>query len=245
MERSSFSLRDLIVGSLACLVFISLPLVGCGGFSENQLMQNGTQLRGIQQAMGLFSYDNGTFYPGYTADGTDDFEAVEASATAWGCNALADDDIGKVYAILLTGDYLTPDYIVSPLDTLKPAAASAQSKGKIDNTAYSYALLDMNAKESDRRSEWRQTNNSQGPMVADPSSDIRPLEKVSFRSDVSADGGDSDVDYKGSIAWNDSHVIFETKGLFDAGTLKVGSNRNGQPLNPFKNTANDGAKFIW
>lgn len=251
-EQRCFRLREAFTVAVVVVVLASLLVVGCdnpfgsrrGGHGRR--MQNGTQVRGIQQALVLFSFSNNEFYPGYTPEGNDDFLAIGPTATKWGCNALSDTDIGKIYAILLDGEYFTPEYMISPADDVAVQADAMQTpKPIITNANYSYAMLDMNDAGSNRRDEWRDTNNSQAPMVADPSSDIRPLKTVTYHSDVASSKGNSDKYYEGDIAWNDNHVTFESKALFDPGTLKMGDTLNAAALNPFKNKANDGAKFIW
>lgn len=225
-----------------------LPAVGASRRTARR-MQNATQIRGIQMGFVLFSNSNNSFYPGYDTDGRDDFAAMAATRTGWGSGALHKDDISKVYALMLTGEFFTPEYIVSPADTLTPS----RSTGKITltNRGYSYALLDMTAAApGNRRREWKDTNNSQAPTVSDPSSDIRSeaegLSTVTYHSDISASEGNSDTDYEGSVAWNDNHVTFENQGQFSHGTLKMGSSFNESQLNPWKGDGTaDSAAFIW
>lgn len=249
LERRVFSLSDLVGLLILGVIGVSIfgPVWGDMFGRRRTCGHRSTQVRGIQQGFVLFSNSNNSFYPGYTSDGTDDFAAITASVTDFGCNALTDDDIGKIYAVMLTGEYFTPEYIVSPSDNLVPARApsvNALIKPKIDNTSYSYALLDMNDSPSVRRGEWKDTNNSQAPMVADPSSDIRPMLSVTYHTDVFW-MANSDTDYQGNIAWNDNHVTFENAGLFQPGTLKLGETANATPVNPFKATGANDVKFIW
>lgn len=250
MQSRSFKLGDVVVLATVCVVLVSLMITGCGESEKDrarviaQRMQNGTQVRGIQQGFVLFSQSNNGFYPAYTVEGKSDFGAVATGPKKTGAGALTDDDISKVYAIMITGDFFTTDYMISPLDDLTPAIINGY-QGTITPANYSYALLDMNDDDSNRRSEWKDTNNSQAPIVADPSSDIRKLNTITYHSDKSASGGNSDTDYTGNVAWNDNHVTFEKAGLYQPGTLKMGSQANEKALNPFKNTANDGAKMIW
>lgn len=251
-ERRLISLSDVIAVVVCVLVFVAVLSTNPGGIFGHarvgsRRMQNGTQVRGIQQSFVLYAYSNNGFYPGYNSDGTDDFAAVAASTTNYGCNALADSDIGKVYAIQLTGEFFTPEYIVSPSDDLFPAPYPSQGVGPlstIDNTMYSYALLDMNNSPSARRDEWKDTNNSQAPIVADPSSDIRPMFNLTYHTDMPW-MANSDVYYEGNFAWNDNHVTFQNKGQFPGGTLKLGNTLNANMINPFKAWGDDEVKFIW
>lgn len=247
--RRIFSLSDVIaiVVCVVLVVAVVIPFVSPRGRRPHRPMQNGTQVRAIHQSLVLYSNANNGYYPGYTSDGSDDFAAISASVTDFGANALTDDDLGKVYAILLTGEYFYPDYIISPSDSIVPVTYDPKSsavKPTIDNTMYSYALLDKNDSPSERRIQWKNANGWQAPIVADPSSDIRPLPFVTYHSEVPAPGN-SDFDYEGSIAWNDNHMTFENTGLFRPGTLKLGETANATPVNPFKATGADDVKFIW
>lgn len=246
--RERFSLRDLLILGLALVVMASVFVAACENpFSpprSRTRMRNGTRARGIQQACVLYSQSNNEHYPGYDSDGNDDFAPLQATANRWGSNALTDDDIGKVYALLINAEMFTAGYVVSPDDDWTVAAKESPVRGVITPANYSYALLDMNDPGSNRRNEWRDTNNSQAPLVADPSADIRPMYNVTYLSSELA-YKNSDTAYKGNIAWNDNHVTFENAALFAPGKLKMGDTLNAVPLNPFKNTANDGAKFIW
>lgn len=249
--RRIFSLSDVVamvvcVVVLGGVVFPDMFVVRRHSRCSRRL-QNGSQVRGIHQSLVLYSNSNNGYYPGYNSDGTDDFAPIAATVTDFGANALTDDDLSKVYAILLTGEYFTPEYIVSPADMLTPlngSSISAAVKPTIDNTVYSYAFLDMNNSPSERRFQWKDANGSQAPIVADPSSDIRPLPFVTYHSDVPAPGN-SDLDYEGNIGWNDNHVTFEEAGLFGAGTLQLGEKQNANSVNPFKTQAGDDVKFIW
>lgn len=249
LERRIFSLSDLVGLLILGVIGVSIfgPVWGDMFGGRRTCCYRQSQVRGIHQGFVLYSNSNNGFYPGYTSDGTDDFAAITASVTDFGCNALTDDDIGKIYAIMLTEEIYTPEYIVSPNDNLAPASRMSGNtliKPTIDNTNYSYALLDMNDFPSARRAEWKDVNNSQAPMVADPSSDIRPMLNVTYHSDVLW-MANSDMYYEGNIAWNDNHVTFENAALFQPGKLKLGQTTNTTAVNPFKATGADDVKFIW
>lgn len=248
-----FSLRDAILLGVVGVVLVSLVVVGRNDYDGGIFvrrsggrgrMQCGTQVRGIQQSLVLYSQSNNDFYPGYTADGQDDFAALAPAFGSWGSNALTDDDIGKIYALLLNGEFFTPEYMISPQDDAATQAKGPQFQPVIAPANYSYAMLDMNDADSNRRHEWRDTNNSQALVVADPSSDIRPMINVTYHSSAFA-FKNSDSNYEGDIAWNDNHVTFESSALFAPGKLKIGDTPNAAALNPFKNKANDGTKLIW
>ena len=225
------------------------PLAPAMGSSRRTAirMQNATHLRGIQMAFVLYSNSNNGQYPGHNSSGENDFDALRASSRKYGAGELHENDISKIYATLLNGEFFTPEYIVSPVDNRTPVRRG----GTVTNANYSFALLDMTApRGSARRREWRDTNNSQAPVAADPSNDIRTpaegLSTVTYHSTKPATVGDSDTDYAGNIAWNDNHVTFENDGLFAAGELKMSDQRNEQPQNPWKgNSGEDAAKFIW
>ncbi len=255
-QEKGFTLIELLVviSIIALLIGVLLPALGAARKSARR-MENGTQIRGIQTGFVLFSNDNNSYYPGYDTDGNNAFDAITASSSEWGCAAGDDDDLGPVYARMLTGEFFTPDYMVSPMDNITPITASGGNLGTVvkgngtTGASYSYALLDVNDDDDERRREWKDTSNSLAPIISDPSSDIRAdLQLITYHTDKRVGGanpGDSDSDYEGNVGWNDNHVTFQVGGHFAEGTTKMRLTPNTADLNPWKDNTADNAKFIY
>lgn len=246
---SRFNLKDACVLGLILSVVTGSLLVGCGGPLQRaretaRRMQNGTQVRGIQQGMVLFSLSNSEFYPGRDATGKA-VAAIAASSTQYGAAAPSNTDISAVYALMLTGEYFTPEYIISPAgNESKTQAPQVTSSHTITQANYSFAMLQFGNEQGNdgRREEWRDTNNSQAPAVANRSKAIDSTLKTTsvFTDDTS---GQSSA-WHGNVGWNDNHVTFDTSGIMPVGAIQIGgsfgqtSNGNDAPDDLFK--ANDG-----
>ncbi len=245
---SRFSLKDACVVVLVVSLLTGSWLVGCGsGLSSARQtairMQNGTQVRGVQQAFVLFAQGNNGFYPGLDAGSGKAINAIAPSATQYGAAAPSNTDISAVYAILLNGEFFTTEYIISPVEkeskTMAPAVSSSHTITRAD---YSYALLQFGNEQGNegRREEWKETMNSQAPVVADRSKAIDSTMKTTslFTEDTS---GQSTA-WQGNVAWNDNHVTFENSGVMGPQTLRMGgtvSNAGGTPVPAVNDVSDD------
>ncbi len=238
MSRYGFSLKDLIALA-AVFAVLTVGLIGCGrATSGKQRMVNGTQVRGVHSAMLIFSQGNNDFYPGLGPDGNA-ADAIPAGDNQYGAPKASNSDISIVYALLIWGAYIPPDYPIHPLDADSKTPAPSPSGGHTMTRAnYSYALLQFgdDTGNEGRRGEWRGTNNSMAPLVADRSKIIDPSMKFTGMHDGD-DSGDP-TKWNGHVGWNDNHVTFENSAVFAPGKLKFGGTPNDKPDNLFD--ASDG-----
>lgn len=137
-SRLPVRLPDLIIG-VACV----LLLVGLAWFalSHNRHASRAggavpAQLRSIHQALLIYGVDNGGFLPGLSADGT-----------------LLTNDPAARYEMLLEGQYLGNDDLLSPLDA-------------DESVDYSYAILDI-ASPGLRRGAWTTEPLPDAPVLAE------------------------------------------------------------------------------
>lgn len=184
-------------------------------------MQNGTQLRGINQGMILFAQGNNGNYPGMNSAG-ENRSAMAASDMQYGAAAATRKDQSIALAMMLTNSFFTPDYLISPAETnpkIKPIG-NIVSRLTVTQAHYSYAMLQWADPVGDkgRRNEWRNTENSQAPAVSDRSKAIDP-ELTTLSIHTAADA----ASWQGNIAWNDNHVTFEMDSKFEGRKIKMGT----------------------
>lgn len=170
---------------LPLLIGILLPALGAARRTARQ-MQNNTQVRGVHQAMVLYAQSNKSYYPGIDLQG----EVVDASPA------------GRLQ-LLLEGNYFTGEYLINPAD----GGMTAWTSGQLLPTEYSYAVLDI-AAPGGRRDEWRDTLNADAAVLSDRNTGMSgdPVDLMSVFTDTPGD-------WRGGVAWNDNHVVFETDAI--------------------------------
>ncbi|HEX7009001.1 MAG TPA: prepilin-type N-terminal cleavage/methylation domain-containing protein [Phycisphaeraceae bacterium] len=203
----AFTLIELLVviSIIALLIGILLPALGAARRAATQMKSN-TQVRGIHQAMVTFSQSNNSYYPGY--NGSQFLRAVEIEfASASGAS------VEGRFAIMLAGNYFTGEYIVSPAET-----KTAWTTGDVTTINYSYAMLEVNynqftphADHKTRRDEWRDTLNTEAIIVSDRLAQGTYNQPDTYKSVWTNEPGD----WRGSVAWNDNHVDFQSTAIIE------------------------------
>lgn len=223
MKRTihGFTLIELLVviSIIALLIAILLPALGAARLSARKLQSN-TQLRGMHQAMVTFGQSNKGYFPGLRSSGDQWVLSADNDAAAHGSTVMAR------YAILLEGDFFTPDYAIHPNDPQPHTAYDPNSGTPLDYRNYSYAMLELVrtnggnglntvAGNSDyKRGEWRETLNSQAIIMSDRLIDVPPTgfgDPSTYTGIWSDDPGESEW----GVVWNDNHTVFERTPYFE------------------------------
>ncbi|MEM6334463.1 MAG: prepilin-type N-terminal cleavage/methylation domain-containing protein [Planctomycetota bacterium] len=227
-----FGLLELVVilVILAVVVAILLPLLGArrrGGVPSE--FRHPTKIRGIHQASVMWAQDNGGFYPGLNATA----EVLPAEAIE-GADVPGSHPAAR-YVLLMNGNYFNGRFAISPVesgktewtttsipitpknfsfamlaidlddDGLSDRFPDAESFGAVEPEASDDSGEPEQPRLNHRAAEWSETLNTDAPMLGDRN----------IGSDADADigsihGGSDRGAWRGSVVYNDNHVIFET-----------------------------------
>ena len=199
------------VGVLTVLVLLTMYILPAPGGRHHPSMQSNGQVRGIQQAMVLYGQGNNTYYPGLDSLGeldTPEEDGGDGRDPDWRME------------IMLTNNFFTGEYVVSPVDV-----KTVWTTGAVDSTMYPYALLDLD--QSPERAEWRDTINTEAVVVSD-----RNTGSGTKEAELNSLWTGRRGDWRGSVGWNDNHTTFETEAV--GYTTKYGSLFNDQNDNLFQ-----------
>lgn len=218
--RQGFTLIELLVviSIIALLIAILLPALGAARRTARR-MQNSTQLRGIHQGLVTYANSNKNKFAGIKSNGD-----REVSKDCGGSGE--GDSVQARFWLMLTGDFFTPEYAISPSETStvkeyddkgKPASNKVVFGTGSGDKNYSYAMLQIkyddattpNKNNVPRIAEWAQTMNSQAIVVSD-----RNLGSDGAAGNVKSIHTDEGGDWRGSVLWNDNHVGFENEETF-------------------------------
>ena len=205
MKKHAFTLIELLVviSIIALLIGILLPALGAARRTARQ-MQNSTQVRGIHTGLVLFSQGNNTYYPGATSIGQ--------------MGSIVNPNDGAFVEIrfqeLLDDNYFTGEYAISPSET-----KTRWTTGLVTTANYSYALLrvaNLGVPGADRSAEWRDTSNSEAPIISDRAKDNNGTINVGTVGtpttqikSVHTNPTANTNEWRGSVGFNDNHVTFE------------------------------------
>ncbi len=176
------ALLGFMVPFLALMVGMMVPALGAARSTAYQ-MQNQTQVRGVHQAMVMYAQSNRTYFPGLDENG----DPVDLTPA------------GRLLP-LLEGNYFTGDYLVAPNDV----GMTAWTHGELLPTEYSYALLEI-GQPGGRRDEWMETLNTDAVVLSDRNTGSDTTSTISSIHTEPDSGW-----WRGTIAYNDNHVMFET-----------------------------------
>jgi prepilin-type N-terminal cleavage/methylation domain-containing protein len=212
-RRQGFTLIELLVviSIIALLIGLLLPALGAARRSVRK-MQNSSRLRGIHQAVVIFSHANKTFYPGIRSNGkaitNNSAEHDELKLFTSGHGAM----MVVRWELLMSQDYFQGDYCMSPAET---EYITQWSTAEVKKEMYSYAMLQFNSNQSNgliqtervRVEEWRETENSLAPVLSDRNK-RGDTNNNGQPNQVSSLWGSGRGDWEGSVAFNDNHAIF-------------------------------------
>ncbi|MBX2850869.1 MAG: prepilin-type N-terminal cleavage/methylation domain-containing protein [Phycisphaeraceae bacterium] len=226
-RHRAFTLIELLVviSIIALLIAILLPALGAARLSARKAQSN-TQLRGTHQAMVTFAQSNKGFFPGLRSSGNQWVMPADNDAAAHGSTVMAR------YAILLEGDFFTPEYALHPNDPQPHTAYNPNSATPLDHTNYSYAMLEIVRRNNEtgpniipgnsehKRGEWRETMNAQAIIMSDRLIDVPP---TSFGDPSTYIGiwSDEPGESEWGVVWNDNHTVFERTPFFETRYTRI------------------------
>lgn len=203
-RNKAFTLIELLVviSIIALLIGILLPALGAARKNAN-MMKNSTQVRSIIQAMLTFANQHKDYLPGRNKD---DGEVLASDVLFYGDDS--DDPVGHDvqarYAILLEGNIINGDILLSPGDT----RSTSWTTGAVRADHYSYALLGID-RGGGRRKVWEGGSiSSSSPLISD---------RLTSTTQPSGSNGDVYKSYwsgtaeswKGAVGFGDAHAAME------------------------------------
>ncbi|QDU72465.1 type II secretion system protein [Mucisphaera calidilacus] len=232
-RQKGFTLIELLVviSIIALLIGILLPALGAARRTARQ-MQSNANVRSIHQAMVTFASGNGERFPGLDTRGRIE-EAVDTDPEYGYGNPTDAGDGDPItgghpatrYILLLQGSYFTGEIAISPADTktIWTESSDPDDADKIQTANYSYAMLRLQDSAAEDETdqgeigkfgrlpnEWRDTLNSEAPVVTDRNTGDDALDSSQDTNGaIKSIHTTEEGDWRGSVGYNDNHVEFE------------------------------------
>ena len=205
----AFTLVELlvVVSIIAMLVGILLPALHSARRSSQQ-MRNSANLRGLTQAMAIFSDSNNTYFPGLSTSGL-----IRTGSAVSAGNGTTGGSFHSRLWVILNGEFTSGELCLNPLDTLTKWTTGNSCTSA--NTSYAGLNLTDSpfvtgtTQNAGRVAEWRSNTSSRVALMSD-------------RLVVPGATGDTLVqsvwttttgDWKGCVAWGDARVEFQSSNL--------------------------------
>ncbi|MEM1354933.1 MAG: prepilin-type N-terminal cleavage/methylation domain-containing protein [Planctomycetota bacterium] len=218
--RKAFTIIELLVviSIIALLIALLLPALSSARVAARK-MQNMSQVRGNQQAFFIHSQDNKGWYAGIRSSGAQEFGVDtfvhQDDIDNWNQGGqLAGSYVEARWMILLNGDFITPDYLVSPAEIRTSVVPFEQGQTYTSGQYfYSFALPLLvhsqinNNVATGRAGEWRDNANSGAPVSSDRllnEPGVKNLDPTLHQSVWM----DSLGFWQGSVSYNDNSTEF-------------------------------------
>ncbi len=194
-----------------------LPALGAARRTARQ-MEGNTRIRGIHQSMFTYGQSNREYFPGLTSRGRISDDGERGTAFDPGLNGAS---VEHRYAALLDNDAFEGSYPISPSE-FKTAWTDWRTPVTASN--YSYAFLRIHSDATTvgngplapdqgvRTVVWRTDLDSEVILIADR---VKQDAQGGLHSIHTAARNDGSDEWRGSVAWADNHVGFETTHELD------------------------------
>lgn len=199
----------VLIGIIAVLIAIVITAL----FTmrrESQLLKNQNQVRGLHQSFVTWSHasQRGALLPSYPGREWGDERPITPDGPKTEFSGPGDEPAAR-FAMLMAGNYFTPDYIINPADPAKrpiifdQTPSSSVAYATLTSENYSYAMLALPGSENEA-AEWEETLNADAVVLSDRARGAGPgnISSVWTRQNAGR--------WEGHVARNDGSAAFET-----------------------------------
>ena len=219
-RQSAFTLIELLVviSIIALLIALLLPALGAARESARKL-QNMTQVRGIQQGFFTHSQDNKGWFAGIRSSGAKEFGVDtfvhQNDIQRWNQGGqLAGSYVEARWITLLNGDFVPPDYLVSPAEIRESVEPFDESQTYTTGQYFASFALPLlvnsqvqNIVATGRAGEWRDNANGGAPVASDRLLNEPDVQNTDDEKHQSI-WMDKVGKWQGSVSYNDNSTEF-------------------------------------